>query len=159
VAIVLTVVFSAHYVKRQSLTTKSILHKAYDANRPKDKLRSAHSLPTAQKGITMQVSIAEAAQRLGVSKDTIKRRIKDGGLTAHRKQRGKSWIWLVETPNETTHNNNTNHQTAQALQELVDTLKTQLEARTREIHELHLMLGQKALEPPRQGWLRKIWPF
>jgi len=107
----------------------------------------------------MKVAIAEAAQRLGVSKDTIRRRIKDGGLTAHRKERGKSWIWLVETPNNTTHTNDTNHQTTQVLQELVDTLKTQLEARTREIHELHLMLGQKALTSPQQGWLRRIWPF
>jgi len=125
--------------------------------------REEYDLPIAcpqhRKGIAMQVSIAKAAQRLEVSKDTIRRRIKDGSLTAHRKERGKSWIWLVETPNNATHTNDTNHQTTQALQQLVDTLKTQLEARTREIHELHLMLGQKALAAPQQGWLRKIWPF
>jgi len=112
----------------------------------------------------MQVSIAEAAQRLGVSKDTIRRRIKDRTLKAHQKERGKSWIWQIDLPETAASFDEADslfgkRSEISTLRELADTLKLQLEARTREVQELHLLLGQKALEAPHRGWLRRLWPL
>src|SRR2546421_708763 len=44
------------------------------------------------------VSQAEAAARLGVSVDTVKRWRKSGRLTGHRGQDGRGRRWLVELP-------------------------------------------------------------
>jgi len=44
------------------------------------------------------VPIKEAAERLGVSADTIKRRMKVGELVGHQKPTAQGFIWLVEVP-------------------------------------------------------------
>jgi len=44
----------------------------------------------------MLVDKQEAARRLGVSVDTIERRLKKGDLQGQREQRGKGWRWLIE---------------------------------------------------------------
>jgi excisionase family DNA binding protein len=41
-------------------------------------------------------TILEAAQRLGVSPDTVRRRVKSGELPAHQKKRGQGFQWLVD---------------------------------------------------------------
>jgi len=44
----------------------------------------------------MLVDKAEAARRLGVSIDTVERRLKRGELQGQQEQRGKGWRWLIE---------------------------------------------------------------
>ena len=43
-----------------------------------------------------RVPIKEAAKRLGVSADTIKRRLKTGELVGHQKSTAPGFVWLVE---------------------------------------------------------------
>jgi len=46
------------------------------------------------------VDKAEAARRLGVSVDTVERRLKRGDLQGQQEKRGKGWRWLVEVPDD-----------------------------------------------------------
>lgn len=47
-----------------------------------------------------QVSIKDAAERLGVSQDTIRRRLKSGELTGEREKTPQGFVWRVELPQE-----------------------------------------------------------
>lgn len=47
-----------------------------------------------------RVPIKEAAERLGVSPDTIRRRLKAGELTGEREKTAQGFIWRVELPLE-----------------------------------------------------------
>jgi len=114
----------------------------------------------------MQMSIIEAAVTLGVSTNTIRRRLTSGLLTG--KKTGNKWLINVEDDLENPSRFNggsakgREHQfppTPDALLEVLQgeimTLKEQLEARTREIGELHQLLGAKALNPAPHRW----WQF
>lgn len=46
------------------------------------------------------VGIKEAAERLGVSQDTIRRRIKAGEIPAQQEPMGSGYRWLVEVPDD-----------------------------------------------------------
>jgi hypothetical protein len=48
--------------------------------------------------MTERVPIKEAAERLGVSADTIKRRMKAGELVGQKKPTAQGYIWLVDVP-------------------------------------------------------------
>jgi len=48
----------------------------------------------------MLVDKAEAARRLGVSVDTVERRLKRGELQGQQEQRAKGWRWLIEVPGD-----------------------------------------------------------
>jgi len=109
-----------------------------------------------------KVSIGEAAQRLGVSTDTIRRRIGKGELTAHQEPTPQGFRWKVELrPNDQPLNGYDNN-----LETLVSTLQAQiqaqadeLDARRREVQELHVLLqtAQTALTTPqRRPWWR-LW--
>jgi len=54
----------------------------------------------------MLVDKQEAARRLGVSVDTVERRLKRGDLQGQQEQRGKGWRWLVEVPDDVAPANN-----------------------------------------------------
>lgn len=127
------------------------------------------------------VSIQEAARRLGGSQDTIRRRIRRGALSAHQVPTPQGFRWAVELPDppEADQAQPTSPQgqdvgaaqerEAQVLRELVDTLQAQvkgqreeLEARRREVQELHVLLQQrlqqKALAPPgSSSWWKRLW--
>jgi hypothetical protein len=45
-----------------------------------------------------RVSIKEAAERLGVSQDTIRRRLKSGELAGEREKTPQGFVWCVELP-------------------------------------------------------------
>lgn len=47
-----------------------------------------------------RVSIKEAAERLGVSADTIRRRLKSGELSGEREKTPQGFVWRVELPGE-----------------------------------------------------------
>jgi len=125
-------------------------------------------------------TIKEAAQRLGVTETTIRRRIHDGHLHAHQQERPQGFTWIVELdedpdlPPHTVENNPTPHHhpdpasreveealrdTIKRQDEAIEQLRTQLEARTREIQELHVLVqqAQTALPAPKEN--RRWWRF
>jgi len=104
----------------------------------------------------VQVSITQAAHKLGISQDTVRRRLKAGGLIGTKVKAPGGFRWLVdladidEQPTAVHPNGETD-----ILRELVNTIQQQLDARTKEISELHRLLAQTALMPPRRRW----WTF
>ena len=111
------------------------------------------------------VSIGDAATRLGVSADTIRRRIGKGTLTARQKPTAQGFRWQVDIPEiidgqeANGHHNNAMEHLLLSLESQVRAQAEELEARRREISELHIMLqqSQAALTAPkRRPWWR-LW--
>jgi len=106
------------------------------------------------------VSIGEAARHLGVSTDTIRRRIGKGELIAHQEPTPQGYRWKVELEMDTKPVNDHDSN----LEALVTVLQIQiqaqgeeLDARRREVQELHVLLqtAQAALTAPgRHPWWR-----
>lgn len=65
-----------------------------------------------------RVPIKEAAERLGVSADTIKRRVKAGDLVGHQKPTAQGFVWLVEVPAKSEEEDREREPPAGALLEL-----------------------------------------
>jgi transposase len=129
------------------------------------------------------VSVSEAARSLGVSEETVKRRIRRGELNGQQQPRPQGYAWMVDIPEEvlastaqhdttTTHDDDTDHNTSSGeirrLEEMVTLLRQQLsvyqeevESRRREVQELHVLLqqAQAALPAPRNSkpWWRRVW--
>jgi len=117
------------------------------------------------------VSIREAAERLGISPDTIRRRLRNGTLKGEQEETPQGFRWRVQV-NTNGHNSNgiDDHQDATA--ELIATLRGQVEAqakeltelredRRREVQELHILLqtAQAALVAPKEGVNSVWWKF
>lgn len=103
-----------------------------------------------------KVQIFEASRRMGVSPDTIRRRIKKGELPAYKENN----VWYVDVP-ESEIKVTDNDGEVQALKQLVKVLQDELEARRREIQELHVLLrDSRALlpEPKPKPWWRHLLP-
>jgi excisionase family DNA binding protein len=111
----------------------------------------------------MRLTIAEAAQRLRLSEQTVRRRIRSGELQATQMSSPGGFSWVVEVPDDPPTDTPDN----QSLRELVDELRArvaaqdaELEARRREVQELHVLLqqAQAALPAPKGGrpWWR-LW--
>ena len=126
-----------------------------------------------------KVSLPEAARRLNVSEDTIRRRIHKSELVASQEPTAQGFKWLVEVPEgisaattatpDTTTASRDGADTARqgdvrvatapdaiadttaALRDLVGVIKAQLEMKDRQISELHVLLqqAQKALPAPK----------
>jgi hypothetical protein len=110
-----------------------------------------------------KVPIREAAGRLGVSDDTIRRRLRRGELVGEQQPTPQGFTWLVELPEVEPSRRDTST-TPQAptvppwerdgeirrLEEMVAILREELDARRREVQELHILLqrAQAALPPP-----------
>ena len=125
------------------------------------------------------ISVMEAATRLGVSPDTIRRRIRNGELHAFQKPTPQGYSWKVELPDESTvESPSQDHEgvhSGESLpwRELVDTLRDEVSvlreqliaqqgesvAKNEQIRELHVLLQQTqaALPAPRDG--RSWWRF
>lgn len=123
------------------------------------------------------LTIKEAAERLGISEVTIRRRLRTGLLKGYQESppTGK---WMIEVPDDVSGQDSpatpvanddatpelveTLRDTIQRQDEVIDLLKHQLETREREVQELHVLLqrAQAALPGPRQdhlSWWRRIW--
>ena len=103
---------------------------------------------------TMEVTIAEAATRLKVSQDTIRRRIRSHQVTSRQVHRPQGYIWLVEVDQDTP--TPPEPVKANGQQSEVTWLREQLEARTREIAELHQLLAAQSLNPSKH---KPWWAF
>jgi len=106
-----------------------------------------------------QLGVAEASHRLGLSQDTVRRKLKTGELAGEKIAHAGGFRWLVDVPEvdpEPPAPHANGRSDTDALRELVDTLQEQLTARTREVAELHQLLAARALEGPgNQPW----WAF
>jgi DNA-directed RNA polymerase specialized sigma24 family protein len=119
------------------------------------------------------VTIQEAARHLGVSQDTIRRRIRKEELQARQMPTPQGFRWVMElegleedapaAPTPPHRPGIGQVEDGQDLRELVDVLRSQLQsleeelvARRREVQELHVLLQQKAL-PEAVG--RPWWQF
>jgi hypothetical protein len=117
----------------------------------------------------VSVSVMEAATHLGVSTDTVRRRIRNGELQARQEPTPQGYVWRVELPEEAALET-TN---PAAWRELVDVLKDEvallreqlaahqeeLASKNKQIEQLHVLLqqAQAALPPPRDN--RPWWRF
>jgi transposase-like protein len=112
----------------------------------------------------MQVTITEAARRLGISERTVRRRLHNGDLPGRQLATPQGFVWTVEMPDDTP-NGQSNGKPIdgepEALRELVAVLKDQIETKDQQIKELHVLLqqAQAALPAPRDDrpWWR-FWP-
>jgi len=118
--------------------------------------------------MTTALTIADAAQRLGVSDHTVRRRIKAGELPARRDGTGRLWVTLADagaTPAESSatasrtpesppdgHSTAVYRELVASLQRQIETQALELDARRREVQELHVLLqqAQRALPAPAQ---------
>jgi len=108
------------------------------------------------------VGIAQAAHMLGLSQDTVRRRLRAGELAGEKVKGAGGFRWMVDVPEVDGEPPTTPPANGQgdneALRELVDTLQEQLTARTREVAELHQLLGAKALpDPGMKPWWWMFW--
>jgi excisionase family DNA binding protein len=117
------------------------------------------------------LTIAEAAQRLGVSTDTIHRRLKKGQLTGHQQTTPQGFTWLIEIPVESRNTENgipagapadapVSAGELQRLEQIIELLQDQVQAKDQQIKELHVLLqqAQAALPAPRENH-RSWWRF
>jgi hypothetical protein len=123
-----------------------------------------------------ELTIEQAAQHLGVSEITIRRRIRNGDIHAHQQPRPQGFTWVVvlpdeeiETPTPPGHDESADARSRveENLQDIIrrqdetiDLLRHQLETREREVQELHVLLqqAQAALPAPRENG-RSWWRF
>src|SRR5687767_6122803 len=113
----------------------------------------------------MRLTISEAAQRLRVSEMTIRRRIRSGELQGVQVNSPGGFAWVVDLPDEPTVDEPSPD--TSSLRELVDELRArvaqdqELEARRREVQELHVLLqqAQAALPVPKEehSWWHRLW--
>jgi hypothetical protein len=103
-----------------------------------------------------EVTIAEAAKRLSMSSDSMRRRISKGQLKARRVPSPHGVKYLVELPEDIPPVTQDNTPEVEALRKTVSILETELEARRREVQELHVLLEQTRALPPGRGvsWWR-----
>jgi excisionase family DNA binding protein len=113
-----------------------------------------------------EITIAQAAERLGVSMDTIRRRISKGEIKARKVPSAHGEMYLVELPEDAApepaapREKTDNKGEVEALHQTISILETELEARRREVQELHVLLQQaQAALPPGRGAAAKnpLW--
>lgn len=113
----------------------------------------------------MQVTIGEAAQRLGVSEHTVRRRVRNGELPGSQVATPQGYTWRVEIPEDLPTPGSANGEIG-TLRQLVATLQGRMEAQDSEltakneqIRELHVLLqqAQAALPAPKEN--RQWWRF
>ena len=105
-----------------------------------------------------EVPIIEAANTLGISVDTVRRRISRGELKARKVPSPHGETYLVEItddaspvapdPPEKKEENPPEIDTVEAMKKTISILETELDARRREVQELHVLLQQAQKQLP-----------
>lgn len=114
-----------------------------------------------------EVTIQEAANRLGMSMDSIRRRISRGELKARKVKTAHGVRYLVELPDDlpppagdSPQSHSSSLGEVEALRKTVSLLETELESRRREVEQLHILLqrSQALLPMPRpEPWWRRMF--
>jgi chromosome segregation ATPase len=111
----------------------------------------------------MQVTIAEAAQLLGLFEKTVRRRVLTGRLQATQMSTYKGYTWIVEIPDDLVEPETGE---LQALRDRVAAQDRELETKNKQIEQLHvqteqlhvlLQQAQAALPSPKDN--RPWWRF
>jgi transposase-like protein len=114
----------------------------------------------------MQVTISEAARSLGVSEHTVRRRVRSGELPGKQVATPQGFTWIVDIPDDLPEPETFSSE-ERALRELVANLQDrinaqgkELEAKNKQIEQLHVLLqqAQAALPAPRENG-RPWWRF
>jgi predicted ArsR family transcriptional regulator len=110
-----------------------------------------------------KVTIQEAAQTLGISVATVRRKLHTGVLKGTQED-PPTGRWWVELPDEGAfHENDSEPYTDDCadLRETVAILREELEAKNKQIEQLHVLLqqAQAALPAPRENraWWHRLW--
>ena len=115
------------------------------------------------------VGIAEAALRLGISQDTVRRRIKAGKLTGEKVEVAApgGYRWLVDIPDEgqepeytlSSHNGEITalRELLKALRAHNELLQKQIETKDREIEQLQSLLQRQAQAIHPDSTLRRLF--
>ena len=114
----------------------------------------------------MNVNISVAAGHLGVSTETVRRRLRTGTLLGAKEKTAQGFRWVVTIPDAPPNNTpapgeDTDNANGGALvvelKARVKNLEEQLTIRAGEIDQLHRLLAQTALNaaPNRPWW--KLW--
>jgi len=117
---------------------------------------------TTQDSRPETVDSHQASQRLGITEDAIRKRIARGTLEGY-KEDGR---WWVQIPDNGQNNNQSQPETDRTdgkdiaiatMEARITSLERQLEAREREVGQLHHLLAQTALSaaPARPWW--RFW--
>jgi len=122
------------------------------------------------------LTIQAAAQSLGTSEITVRRKLRTGQLSGPQEDppNGRWWVEIPDeqlfSPGNAPSGPEPERQEGHLLRDLVGVLKDQvtnlqhhLEIREREVGELHVIIQQQTLALPApggssRGWWRKIWP-
>ncbi len=127
------------------------------------------------------LTIQAAAQSLGISEITIRRKLRTGQMVGHQEDppNGRWWVEIADEDLLGLSSNGAGARTDETearaeraeghlFQDLVDVLKDQvatlqhhLDTREREVGELHVIIQQQALALPAptsgRGWWRRMW--
>jgi hypothetical protein len=125
------------------------------------------------------VALPEAAQRLGVSVDTVKRRLRRGELRGQHVPRPQGYTWLIELPDSqmgsmadctASSTAELDSATIEVLnlremlamcQSQIATQKEELLSKNKQIEQLHILLqqAQAALPAPKDDrpWWQRVW--
>jgi len=101
-----------------------------------------------------EFSISDAAKSLGISVDTVRRRISKGELKARKVPSPHGETYLVEIPDDAApvskvpEDKEDNPVAIEAMRKTISILETELEARRREVQELHVLLQQVQKQLP-----------
>jgi len=101
------------------------------------------------------LSIAQAASHLGISTDTVRRRLKDGSIEGEL----KGGRWVITLPADTTEHLSPDGDLVAALQRHIGDLEHALSEKDRQISELHAILTRAttpALPEPARTWWKRI---
>ena len=104
-----------------------------------------------------RVGISEAAHRLGVSQDTVRRRLKTGELAGEKGRSAGGFRWIVDLDGQVVgrKHDGQDYHLVELLKGQVQDLRVQLEVRAREVSELHQLLATRALNPGKPWW--RFW--
>jgi hypothetical protein len=115
----------------------------------------------------MQVTIQEAAFRLGLSEKTVRRRVLNGRLPGSQVSTPQGFAWMVDIPDDLPESGESFDEVATlrelnaALQARIDAQDKQLESKDKQIEQLHVLLqqAQAALPAPQdhRSWWQRLW--
>jgi excisionase family DNA binding protein len=115
----------------------------------------------------MQVTIPEAAKLLRLSEHTVRRRLRNGELPGTQVAMAGGFVWMVEVADELQVDSPVSGEMARVealiarMAAQIAAQEVELEARRREVQELHVLLqqAQAALPAPRDNrpWWQRLW--
>ena len=114
------------------------------------------------------MTIQGAAEFLGVSEITVRRKLKSGQLTGQQEEapNGRWWVEIAEEQSNfgvripesvKSDSNIDSHDPLQILKDQVANLQHHLDIREREVGELHVIIQQQALALPPPVTVKRKW--